>query len=244
MAIEYKLYHFDVLIYHQINSPELWSDGDYDQSEQGKRRAIPAQHVRAAFEIKASLNSETARDAISKLSEFNNLADHLPASFSCGTIFFDLDTALVGNQSILPNLMPSTPIVGYWGGLILHCALNEEMTGLLELRTLTGNKDHRKSLTIPIAKNIDELNIYRDGDGKVAIGEQGAGVMAFDGPDKRWHFSKSYGPIIYGQLCGLSLAWSHNSFARFTLDLLSRLEGMPLREDRQYIFGQVFDTIL
>jgi len=86
-----------------------WSDGDYNQSEKGKTRAIPAKHVRAAFEIKGSLNSDTARDAISKLSELNNLADHLPASFSCGTIFFDLDTALVGNQSVLPNLLPSTP---------------------------------------------------------------------------------------------------------------------------------------
>ena len=244
IAAEYKLYHFDVLIYDQINSPELWSDGDYDQSALGKTRAIPAKHVRAVFEIKAGLTSETAREAISKLSELNNLVNHLPAGFSCGMIFFDLDAASANNQGILPNLLPSNPIVGYWGGLILHCALNEEMTGLLELRTLPENKDQRKSLTIPIAKNIDELNIYRDGHGNVAIGEQGAGVMAFDGPDKRWHFSKEYGPIIYGQLCGLSLAWSHNSFARFALDLLSRLEGMPLREDRQYIFGQVFDTIL
>jgi hypothetical protein len=243
IAAEYKLYHFDVLIYDQINSPELWSDGDCDQSEQGKIRAIPAKHVRAALEIKASLNSKTARDSITKLSEFNNLANHLPASFSCGTIFFDLDTASANNQVILPNLLPSTPIIGYWGGLVLHCALNEEMAGLLELIKLPENKEEINSLTIPIAKNVDELNIYRDEHGNIAIGEQGAGVMAFDGPDKQWHFSKEYGPVVYGQLFGLTLTWSHNGFARFALDLLARLEGMPLRKDRQYIFGQVFDTI-
>ena len=81
IAAEYKLYHFDVLIYDQINSPQLWSDGDYDQSEQGKIRAIPAKHVRAVFEIKASLTSETAREAIAKLSKLNNLVNHLPAGF-------------------------------------------------------------------------------------------------------------------------------------------------------------------
>jgi len=117
VAVEYKLYHFDLLIYDQLNSPMLWSDGDYDQSEQGKRRAIPAKHIRAAFEIKASLTSKTARDAIAKLSDFNRLADHLQPSFSCGAIFFDLDTGLVNNQRILPNLLPSIPIFGYWGGL-------------------------------------------------------------------------------------------------------------------------------
>src|SRR5437762_10353761 len=73
VAVEYKLYHFDLLIYDQLNSPMLWSDGDYDQSEQGKRRAIPAKHIHAAFEIKASLTSKTARDAIAKLSDFNRL---------------------------------------------------------------------------------------------------------------------------------------------------------------------------
>ena len=67
--------------------------------------------------------------------------------------------------------------------------------------------------------------------------------MAFDGPDRRWHFSKEYGPVIYGQLFGLTLTWSHNSFARFALDLLARLEGMPLKEARKNMFGQIFDTI-
>ena len=185
IAAEYKLYHFDVLIYDRINSPELWSDGDYDQSAQGNTRAIPAKHVRAVFEIKASLTSETAREAIVKLSELNNLVNHLPAGFSCGTIFFDLDTASTNNQGILPNLLPSTPIIGYWGGLVLHCALNEEMTGLLELRPLPENEDQRKSLTIPIAKNIDEIQIHRGEAGKIGVSEQGAGVMAFDGPDWR-----------------------------------------------------------
>jgi len=243
MAIEYQLDHFDLLIYDQINSPILWSDGDYDQSEQGKRRGIPAKYVRAAFEIKATLTSESARTAIAQLSKFNELASYLPVDFSCGTIFFDLDTALISNQSILPNLLPPTPIMGYWGGLILHCALNEEMAGLFEITDLPANREEMTRLTIAIAKNIDEIKVYRDKHGNVCIAEQGAGVIAFDGRDRQWHFSKEYGPVIYGERFGLTLNWSHNSFARFALDLLSRLDGMPLKKDRKYMFGQIFDTL-
>jgi len=117
------------------------------------------------------------------------------------------------------------------------------MTGLFELINVPENKDEAKSLIIPIAKNLDELNIHKNEDGNITISELGTGVTAFDGPDKKWHFSKQYGPIIYGKLFGLILAWSHNSFATFALDLLSRLEGTPLNQNRQYIFGQVFDTI-
>ena len=118
------------------------------------------------------------------------------------------------------------------------------MAGLLELSKLPENRDQLNSLSIPIAKNIDEIKIHRNEAGNITLSEQGAGLTAFDGPDKQWHFSKEYGPIIYGQLFSLTVNWSHNSFARFALDLLSRLEGMPLKEDRRYMFGQVFDTIL
>lgn len=115
MAIEYKLYHFDVIIYDAANSPILWIDGDYDRSEQGKKRAIPAKHVHAVLEAKASLTSRTAGDAIAKLNQLNEVAAHLPRNFSCGIFFFDLDPALADNQNILPHLIPSSPISGYWG---------------------------------------------------------------------------------------------------------------------------------
>ena len=68
-------------------------------------------------------------------------------------------------------------------------------------------------------------------------------MVAFAGPDKKWHFSKQYGPIVYGKNHGLLLAWSRNGFATFALDLLSRLEGITPKQDRRYIFGQVFDVI-
>ncbi len=244
MTTEYKLYHFDLLIYDQVNAPILWIDGDYDSSDQGKKRAIPAKHINAAFEIKASLTVPSAREALKKLSEFNELKEHLPHYFSCGAIFFDFDASLTNNQNILPKLIPTSQIIGYWGGLVLHCSLDEEMTGLIELIGLPEDKEQAKNYNLPIAKNIEDLKIHRNEKGQVTISEQGTGVMAFDGPDKKWHFSKQYGPIVYGDLFGLMLAWSHNGFARFALNLLSRLEGIPPNQDTQYIFGQVFDKIL
>lgn len=100
----------------------------------------------------------------------------------------------------------------------------------------------QKSLLIPLAKDLDLLGVHRDPKGNVVITEQGAGVMAFAGRDG-YHFSKCYGPIVYGPLCGLNLMWSHNGFAQFAPDLLERLEGIPRTNQRKYIFGQVFDNI-
>ena len=243
MTPEYKLYHYDLLIYDQMNAPVLWIDGDYDASDQGRKRAIPAKYVKAAFEIKASLTGQSASDAILKLSQFNDFAKHLPPSFSCGAIFVDMDATLANNQNILPKLIPSSPIIGYWGGLVLHCSIDEEMTGLMELIDFPKDKEEAKNLHMPIAKNIDELNIHRNEDGDVTIAEQDAGVEAFVGPDMRWHFSKQYCPTVYCEPFSLMLAWSHNGFARFALDLLPRLEGTSLNQKRQYLFGQVFDRV-
>ncbi|MBI5304080.1 MAG: hypothetical protein HY868_18235 [Chloroflexi bacterium] len=238
-----KLYHFDILIYDKLNSPILWDDGNYDNSGQGRKQAIPAKYVHAAFEVKASLNGKTAEDAISKLSQFNDLTGYLPVNFSCGVIFFDLDSTLINKQTILPNLIPCDPIIGYWGGVILHCSLDEEMTGIVQLLNRTEIMSEAKESDNPIAKNIDDLNIHRDANGNVSITEKGAGVMAIAGPDQMWHFSKQYMVSSHNDQNGLMLSWSHNGFARFALDLLSRLEGVSPAKNGQYIFGQVFDTI-
>ncbi len=243
IADDYKVYHFDLLVYDEISAPILWMDSDYDSSEQGKRRAIPAKHVLSAFEIKASLTRQGAIDAMTKLNQFNELVGYLPQVFSSGIVFFDLDPGLADSQTILPNLIPSNPIIGYWGGIVLRCSLDQDMTGLMQLLPLPDNKEEAKTLAIPIAKSINDLAIRRDESGNVSISEQGAGVMAFAGPDKQWHFSKLYGPIVYGDQFGLSLHWSHNGFATFALDLLSRLEGRTPFRERPYMFGQVFDDI-
>src|SRR5581483_5139416 len=52
VVASYELYHFDVIIYDALASPVLWIDGNHDDAEQGKRRAIPAKYVRSVFEVK------------------------------------------------------------------------------------------------------------------------------------------------------------------------------------------------
>jgi hypothetical protein len=54
MQPDYPVNHFDVIIYDALEAPVLWIDGTEDHSEGGKRRAIPAQYVRAVWEVKAT----------------------------------------------------------------------------------------------------------------------------------------------------------------------------------------------
>ena len=50
-----KIYHYDIIIYNQLDAPVLWTEGNEDNSDQGKYRAIPAEHVVAVFEVKSRL---------------------------------------------------------------------------------------------------------------------------------------------------------------------------------------------
>jgi hypothetical protein len=237
----YDLYHFDVIIYDVLASPILWVDGNRDDSDQGKKRAIPAKYVRSVFEVKATLSAESAKEAVTKLKQLNGLAPYLPAGFSCNTLFYDLDVKFVEKPNILPYLIPDAPIIGYWGGVILRCLLDEEMTGLMHLFPKEQNPSS-DIVSTPLARRLDSLEIEGDGKGGALIKTGGAGIMAFsDG--KTWHYAKLYGPTVYGPTCGLSLNWSNNSFARFALDLLSRLDGIPPQMNRGYVFGQVFDAL-
>lgn len=65
--------HFDVIIYDQIESPILWIDDNDDQSENGKQRAIPSEHVKCVIEVKSQLTRKTVRDAFSQLKELETL---------------------------------------------------------------------------------------------------------------------------------------------------------------------------
>jgi len=237
----YTLYHFDVIVYDALNSPVMWIDGDYDTSDQGRKRAIPAKHVRAVLEVKASLTASTAQEALAKLAQLNTITKHLPPTFASGVFFVDLDVTLVGNQNILPKLIPTSPIVGYWGGAVLHCGLDEQMTGILQLLPLSPG-EAAPNMDIPIARNLDGLGICTDDKSNIIIVAQGAGVVAFSGPD-RWHFSRCYGPTISNETYRLMLNWSRNGFSVFALDLLDRLDGIPPSNRRVNVFGQVFDVI-
>lgn len=61
---DYKLYHHDVVIFDALNAPVLWTEGNPDQSELGRRRAIPAKYVHAVLEIKSSFGTDNAIDSL------------------------------------------------------------------------------------------------------------------------------------------------------------------------------------
>lgn len=237
----YSLRHFDVIIYDRMNSPKLWIDGNRDKSDQGRSKAIPAKQVHAVFECKASFGRKSAVDAIGKLAELNEFFGHLPEKFTSAIIFFDLDSKT--ETSTLKKLVPTSPIVGYWGGLILRSDISEEACGNYFLAPAGPEPENRKDMDIPIVINLDDVKASRDEKGNVVLGGcAGGGSMVFVGPDRQWHFGKQYGPMVCSGETLVILSWSYNGFARFSLDLLNLLEGKPLTEGKG-MFGQVFDLI-
>ncbi len=96
-----KTPHFDVIIYDQLELPVLWIEGTPDASEQGRSLAIPVEHVYAVLEVKSSFTPATVKDAIEHFGDLRPLMKgpdsfderyklHLPPTFSCGMIFYEL----------------------------------------------------------------------------------------------------------------------------------------------------------
>lgn len=239
---DYEIKHFDIIIYDYMNSPVLWVQSTRDNSEQGIKKAIPATYVYGVIECKASLNNETANQSITKLSELNDISNYLPNTFSCWNVFFDFDKKLINNKKILISLLPENEVYGYKGGIILRCQINSLMTGLLRLSKLDKPSTIDEKIILPLVKNIDDIGIGFDSNGQLKLTEQGAGVMLLDGPDKKWHVSRQYCTFYNKDQKSISLDWSYNNFARFSIELLLALEGRSLR-DGKYLYGQVFEKI-
>jgi hypothetical protein len=91
---DFKLYHYDIIIFDSLNAPILWVDDNPDQSQQGRKRAIPARYVFSVIEVKASFGAGPVRDAFDKLRELNEIAIHLPSQFSSAVIFVELPVSL------------------------------------------------------------------------------------------------------------------------------------------------------
>ncbi len=237
----YLLHHYDIIIYDKINSPILWGQTDYDTTEQGKKRAIPAKYVYSIIEVKSSFNDKTIKDSLKKLSEINSIYSHFPENFISLSVFIDLDKE-IKNTRILMNFLETPFPFKYYGGIIIRCDINKEMTGLYHFLKNNDNKQDEVEFKVPLVKDIDNLNIKRNNKGSVSIGEQYCGVTAFsDG--KQWHLSKIYGPILFKGDYGITLEWSYNHFTKFAINLLAILEGRDPKKQPGFVFGQVFDII-
>lgn len=123
-----KFPHYDVIIYDNLNSPVLWIEENNDHSEGGKARAIPAEYVKAVFEVKANLTTKDSLNAITKLSELiplirtsttpENTIWMLPNNFITASIFFELQKSNEFKKNILNNLVPSLSLP-YFGWIVL-----------------------------------------------------------------------------------------------------------------------------
>ena len=241
---DYKLYHYDVIVFDALNAPVLWTDPNPDQAEQGKKRAIPARFVHSVMEVKASYGAQSAQDALQKLRQLNAIAPHFPAQFSCCVVFMELPIALASQGGLLRHLLPEPWINAFRGGIIMRCAINTEMSGVI---TVHKSDDGRPGSIqnfpeLPLAKDVDNLNIYMNKEGGCVIAESAGGAMFVSDGVSNWMVSKMYAPIFCGKDICVNLAWSANGFSRFALDTLYYLEGAD-PQNNKYQFGQVFDHL-
>lgn len=238
----YQLYHYDVIIYNQIESPILWVESNLDDSDSGKSRAIPAKYVVSIYEIKSRLDKKNAIDSITKLKEINSFAAHLPRTFSSGSIFIELKKNDISKRDILSELFAGNEIPGYWGGVILRCEIDPSITGLLAFVNAEGTDDGY-SPDIDLAKPIDELHIYLQEDGSLTIEEAGAGAKLVATGPHTWSVSKEFGLHYRKGSKVLILSWSHSKFAEFAMQVVSCLEGIPYNSENRLKYGQVFDFV-
>lgn len=239
----FKLYHYDVIIFDALNAPILWVDDNPDQSQQGRKRAIPAKYVHCVLEVKASFGADPAREAFNKLRQINEIAAHLPSQFSSAVIFMELPVSLASQGKLLRHLLPDPAIHAFWGGMLMRSAVNNEMIGLVTLFKGEGKPGSvQNNETIPLAKDIDQLNIFINADGACVIAENAGGAEFVSDGVSNWMVSKQFTPCFCeGDLC-VNLAWSANGFSQFALHLLSRLEGLDPTTSK-YQFGQIFDHL-
>jgi hypothetical protein len=126
-----KTPHFDVIIYDQLESPVLWVEDFPDVSSQGRSLAIPVEYVRCVLEVKASFSSASVGDAIEHLTDLLPLMSgpdepqekyklHLPPSFCCGLVFFEIRLENQYSESAMKKLVSAIQLRGFFGGIVLR----------------------------------------------------------------------------------------------------------------------------
>lgn len=236
------IYHYDIIIYDQLESPILWIEGNPDQSEQGKHRAIPAKHVLTVYEVKSRLTKDSASKSLLKLSQTGEFFEQLHPSFRCGAIFGELKTEDRNKESIARELANWSNVFGFSGGMILRYEADTTITGLI--RPHPSQTGHSLELRRPLAKPIDDLAIHISEDGKMHICEQGAGAILVATSNNNWSVSKTYTVFSDSGDTSTSISWSRTHFSTFCMALLNDLEGVPQAERRTApYFGQIFDEI-
>jgi hypothetical protein len=238
-----KIYHFDIIIYNCLDAPVLWTEGNEDNSEQGKYRAIPAHHVVAVYEVKSRLSKKNVCDALSKLDQTKEFRDQLSTYYSCGAIFIDLKESENGSASIIKELHKGRDIFGFRGGMVLRYEGDDTITGLISMVKLDRSDSSTNIHHSPLAKRIDDLNFYQTEDGHLPLPERGTGLILVKTATNTWSVSKLYSIFYDEDGVSAHLSWSRSNFSRFCVNLLSALEGLSYNDENCPSFGMIFDSI-
>jgi hypothetical protein len=195
-----KLLEYDVIIYDELNSPLLWVESNSDSSEQGKKRAIPAEYVCGVLEVKSTFNKQNISDAFNKLNQLAPLLAgiddenehykrYIRKDFCMGIVFFEYlkKEQEELHQLLLNALVPINFQRGLLGGIILQAEGID--------RTATGNFQY-------FVEN--ESSQY--------------GGIAPNG----WSNSRE---VESGKHLSCLLHWTQSSFAQFAFDLIAVMNG-------------------
>jgi hypothetical protein len=238
-------YHFDIIIYDALEAPTLWVEGNNDHSNQGKSKAIPAEYVKAVYEVKARITLKSTREAIEKLKQLNAFKEKLAVNFNCALIFIDLNEKDLNRQSILKTLLGGKDIFGFWGGTILRCSIDDTATALIDFFSKSGQSEILENDKSPLMRPINEASIVRLEDGSVQLRGGGGAVFTSNGVDK-WYVTKQYSKTYTDLYSGVILNWSRSGFADFSIKLLGALDGKKPNSDKgskALSFGRVFDYL-
>lgn len=238
-----KLYHYDIIIYNMLEAPILWTEGNLDQSEQGKFRAIPAKYVSAVYEVKARLTRDTVKEALAKLDQTKSFSSQLPRRYTCGIIFIDLKEADNNSESIIKILFSGKDVFGFIGGVVLRYEGDTNCTGLIMMSDQNSEAAANNQAITPIAKAIDKLDIYLTERGNLVVAETRAGAKFVATSNKSWSVAKLFTTTYSEERQSVMIHWSRGGFADFCINLISALEGLAFNDPRRPVFGQIFDNI-
>lgn len=244
-----KQYHYDIIIYNSLEAPVLWTEGNYDNSEQGKFLAIPAKYVVAVYEVKSRLTKKNINDSLSKLKEVNSFKHQLPNNYHSGVIYIDLKESEVNKRSLLEDLHKGIDAHGFTGGMVLRYEGDTSSIGLISLKKIDDasavsfDAFNRINPTLPIVKKLDDLHMYYTEDDALLVSPAGAGAgLSVTYTGSHWASSKTYGMKYVKNNLLLELDWSRSFFSEFCMRLISLLNG-DFDPEKRSSFGAVFDKI-
>jgi hypothetical protein len=199
----YDYAHFDVIIYDQIASPMLWLEASKDKSESGRARIVPAEHVFAVLEVKATLTRESVKAAAEKLHQLEPLmrnTDHpderyptyLPERTVLGMVFFELQRNAATDVTALEIIRDLT-------------TLQRDMYGAI---VLSGEGHH-----------IDDTGLIRLTVSDTPLPSRDSNTNLLNG------VSISETREIKGKHFGAIMMWSDIQFSEFAFDLLAIMNG-------------------